>query len=82
MIVIGWIPIAINGVAAYLFYRIDLSSLMIISIVNGIICFWSFYVIRKYTINRENMETDMGRLGEDAEEQHLRWLKNVSDLFR
>ena len=41
----GWITIAINAVAAYLFYSIELSSLMILSIVNGSISFWSFGVM-------------------------------------
>jgi hypothetical protein len=73
----GWITIAINGVAAYLFYSIELSSLMILSIVNGIISFWSFGVMSNYAINsvtskaetlRKNMELE-GSLDEEAEER-------------
>ncbi|RJP76465.1 MAG: hypothetical protein C4522_17920 [Desulfobacteraceae bacterium] len=70
----GWINIIISGIAAYSFYRIHSTVLMVLSIANCMLSFWSFGVMHNYAsstrrnkaaILRKNMEAE-GRLDSDA----------------
>ena len=73
----GWITIGISALATYSFYRIDQTFLMILSIANTGLSFWSFGVMHNYALDtskskakilRENMRVE-GRLDEQAEKR-------------
>ena len=70
----GWITIGLSALAAYSFFRIGNTPLMILSIINGAISFWSFGVMHNYgsyamrskaDILQKNFEAE-GRLDELA----------------
>ena len=70
----GLVTIGISALAAYSFFRIGQTSLMILSIINGGICFWSVGVMHNYASNamrskadilQENLEAE-GRLDQEA----------------
>jgi hypothetical protein len=70
----GWVTIGISALAAYSFFRIANTPLMILSIINGVLCFWSVGVMHNYAsyamrskadILQENMKAE-GRLDQEA----------------
>ena len=82
----GWITIGISVLAAYSFYRIDQIFLMILSIANAGLSFWSFGVMHNYAsggrkskaeILRENMRRE-GRLDEQAEERLNKLTRSIN----
>ena len=82
----GWITIGISALAAYSFYRIDQTFLMILSVANAGLSFWSFGVMHNYAsdaskskaeILRENMRLE-GRLDEQAEERLNKHAKRIN----
>jgi hypothetical protein len=71
----GWFGVGMSAVVAYLFYQNDQTLLMIMSVINVLVAFWSFGVMHNYAsfsrrdkadILRENMRPE-GRLDSDAE---------------
>ncbi len=71
----GWINVGVSLIAAFSFYRIDQTFLMVLSIINAVISFWSFGVMHNFAIQpgkakierlRENMKLE-GRFDKQAE---------------
>ena len=82
----GWITIGISVLAAHSFYRIDQTFLMILSIANAGLSFWSFGVMHNYAsgdskskaeILRENMRLEE-RLDEQAEERLNKLARSIN----
>ncbi len=82
----GWLTIAINILAAYSFFHIGSTALMVMSIINGIVSLWSFGVMHNYASYAMREKADLiennlqleGRLDEESKER-LERLKHRTD---
>ncbi len=44
----GWFSVLLPGIAAFLFFKMDHTVLMVISIIIAIGCFWSWGIMHNY----------------------------------
>ena len=44
----GWLPVLLSGVAAYLLFATEHTALMVVAIATGIACVWSWGVMHNY----------------------------------
>jgi len=81
----GWLPVLISGLAAFLLFKTGHTVLMIFAIFVAICCFWTWGIMHNYATNAAKRRPNYSGKFFDLTNRDIQavpdWLSMVSMLF-